>query len=208
MQEDKTFRVALTGGIASGKSTVADYFADLGVPVIDTDVIAREVVEPGQPALKDIAQAFGDDVITADGALDRKALRRLVFAETRARFKLESILHPMIREETVRQAAAAGGDYQIIVVPLLVESPLKHFMQRILVVDVDEAVQIQRVMDRDGETEEHAREILRAQASREQRLSLADDLIENTGSLDDLRLQVRTLDKKYHLMADQHRHDS
>jgi dephospho-CoA kinase len=206
MQDDLTFRVGLTGGIASGKSTVARYFADCDIPVIDTDVIAREVVEPGQPALQDITDAFGLGVITPDGALDRKALRHLVFASDSARFELEAILHPIIRDETVRQARAAGGAYQIIVVPLLVESPLKLFVQRILVVDCDEEVQIQRVMKRDNETRDQARRILRAQTSRERRLSIANDVIDNRGSLDDLRARVNALDEKYRLLAKKYRH--
>ena len=194
---DKTFRVGLTGGIASGKSTVADMFAELGVPVIDTDVIARQVVEPGQPALAEIRQQFGGDVIAADGTLDRAAMRRTIFADDNARQQLEAILHPIIRDEAMRQSRAAGGDYQLIVVPLLVESPMRHAMDRILVVDCAVDVQIERLLERDAETESQARKIVAAQASREARLAIADDVVRNDGSLDETGQQVDALHAHY-----------
>ncbi|MDJ0917242.1 MAG: dephospho-CoA kinase [Woeseiaceae bacterium] len=205
LHSDHPFRVGLTGGIASGKSTVADHFAALGVPVIDTDVIAREVVEPGQPALKDIAEAFGDGVINEDGALDRAALRELIFAVDDARKLLEAILHPVIREETVRQANNAGGDYQVIVVPLLTESPLKLFVDRVLVVDCNKETQVRRLMSRDGETRESAERILSAQASREERLEIADDVIRNQGEIDELAEQVAEMHAQYQALARAHR---
>lgn len=198
-------RIGLTGGIASGKSTVADAFEALGVPVIDTDVIARQVVEPGQPALKEIADAFGDGVLTESGELDRAALRELVFAVDDARKLLEAILHPVIREETVKQARAAGGDYQVIVVPLLSESPLKLFVDRVLVVDCDRQTQIDRLMARDGGSREAAERILAAQATREQRLEIADDVIRNDGSLEALVEQVDRLHDHYLSLARMHR---
>ena len=173
--------------------------------MIDTDVIAREVVEPGKPALQDIAEAFGDGVLTESGALDRAALRELVFAVDDARKLLESILHPVIREETVRQAKAAGGDYQVIVVPLLTESPLKLFVDRVLVVDCDIEVQIDRLMTRDGGSREAAERILAAQATREARLAIADDVIENDGSRETLLEQVDALHEKYQSLARAHR---
>ena len=205
LHSEHPFRIGLTGGIASGKSTVADAFAALGVPVIDTDVIAREVVEPGQPALQEIADAFGDGVLTESGALDRGALRELVFAVDDARKLLEAILHPVIREETVRQANAAGGDYQVIVVPLLTESPLKLFVDRVLVVDCDTETQIARLMSRDGGSREAAERILAAQANREQRLAIADDVIENQDSRESLIEQVEQLHEKYRILARAHR---
>ncbi|MGI9237121.1 MAG: dephospho-CoA kinase [Woeseiaceae bacterium] len=194
-------RVALTGGIASGKSTVADMFVDLGIAIIDTDVIAREVVEPGRPALEEIRARFGERVIDDDGYLDRRALRELIFSDTNARSDLEAILHPRIGAETRRQANAAPGPYQIIVVPLLVGSPLRQFVDRILVVDCSEDLQIDRLLARDTETVDQARRILAAQASREERLSIADFVIDNDRGLEDAREQVRDLDKTFRGLA-------
>jgi len=194
-------RIGLTGGIASGKSVVARMFAELGAQIIDTDVIAREVVEPGRPALEDIRRRFGDEVIAEDGRLDRGALRRIVFSDAAARKDLESILHPRIGEETRRQSQRAGGPYQLIVVPLLVESRLREFVDRILVVDCEEATQLARLVARDAETIEQARNILAAQSSRRQRLSIADDVISNDGGLDDARAAVIRLDQQYRGLA-------
>ena len=199
MRRDSTrpYRVGLTGGIASGKSVVADMFADLGVPIIDTDVIAREVVEPGQPALEEIRERFGEHMIDAAGHLDRAALRKEIFANEKSRSDLEAILHPRIGAETRRQADVADGDYQIIVVPLLVSSPLRHFVDRVLVVDCDPNTQIQRLLARDTETAEQARKILAAQSSREERLTIADDVIRNDGDLGQLRERVIELADRY-----------
>lgn len=197
------FRVALTGGIASGKSTVADMFADLGVPIIDTDIIAREVVEVGQPALEEIRGRFGEGVFDATGNLDRRALRALIFADDGARSDLEEILHPRIAGETRRQAYAAGGPYQIIVVPLLLGSTLHAFVDRVLVVDCREEVQIERLLARDTETTEQARRILAAQSSRMERLSIADYVVVNDGGLEETRQQVRKLDEIFRNLARQ-----
>ena len=196
-RQRQPLRVGLTGGIASGKSTVADRFAALRAPVIDTDVIAREVVEPGQPALDEIRAAFGPDVIAADGSLDRRALRRVVFADAAQRRALEAILHPRIRAETLRQAEAADGPYQLIVVPLLADSPLRQAVDRVLVVDCSETTQIARLMQRDAESEDHARQMLAAQSSRATRLSIADDIISNDGNLEETLQQVDRLDAVY-----------
>lgn len=197
-------RIGLTGGIASGKSVVADIFAELDVPVIDTDVIAREVVAQGAPALDEIRQRFGENILDAAGNLDRAALRKEVFADEEARLDLEAILHPRIGAETRRQAESAGGAYQIIVVPLLTQSPLTRFMDRVLVVDCEESTQIERLLARDSETIEQARRILKAQASREERLLIADDVIQNDRGLRDLRHAVIRLDRFYrHLAARQ-----
>jgi dephospho-CoA kinase len=193
----KPLRIGLTGGIASGKSTVADMFADLGVPVIDTDIIAREVVQPGQPALEEIREAFGDGIIAADGALDRPAMRAIVFSDEDARRRLEAILHPRIGEATREQADAAGGEYQVIVVPLLVESALRAFVDRVLVVDCDEETQVARLLARDAESETQARRILAAQSSRDERLAIADDIVANDGDFDETREQVLTLHRYY-----------
>ncbi len=194
-------RVGLTGGIASGKSIVADMFADHGVPIIDTDLIARQIVMPGNPALDEIKVLFGDKIIADDGALDRSALRKLVFADTGQRRQLEAIMHPRIQQETIDQATAAGGDYQLIVVPLLTDSPLKDLVDRVLVVDCDQKTQIQRLLDRDDESLQQAQRILAAQASREERLAIADDVIDNDASLDATRSQVDTLHDTYQQLA-------
>ncbi len=176
-------------------------FADLGVPVIDTDVIAREVVSPGQPALAEIREAFGAGVIAADGTLDRAAMRSMVFGDAGARRRLEAILHPKIGKATRAQAEAAGGAYQVIVVPLLVESSLRGFVDRVLVVDCDERTQVARLLERDAESEEQARRILAAQSTRAERLAIADDVVSNDGSLDDTSEQVRALHRTYLIEA-------
>ena len=194
-------RIGLTGGIASGKSVVADMFAELGVPVIDTDVIAREVVQPGQPALDEICERFGEIMIDTSGKLNRAAMRKAIFSDDQARLDLEAILHPKIGTETRRQADAAAGDYQIIVVPLLVGSPLMQFVDRVLVVDCQEDTQIRRLLERDAETVEQAERILAAQASREARLTIAEDVVNNDHSLNHVRDQVIDLDRKYRRLA-------
>jgi dephospho-CoA kinase len=197
----RPFRVALTGGIASGKSTVAGLFAALGVPVIDTDVIAREVVEPGQQALTQVAEAFGADVLDADGRLDRKRMRERIFADADARRRLEAILHPAIRAEMERQSQAAGGPYQVLVIPLLAEGGRRDHVDRVLLVDVPEELQIQRVMWRDGVSHDEAQASLNAQATRAQRLAMADDVLRNTGRVDDLREQVARLHQQFLRLA-------
>jgi dephospho-CoA kinase len=194
---DRPLRIGLTGGIASGKSTVAEIFAELGALVIDTDVIAREVVGPGQPALDEIRQVFGPQVFAPDGTLDRAAMRAVIFADETGRHKLEAILHPRIQEATMEQAASAGGAYQLIVVPLLVESPLRSFVDRVLVVDCDKETQIRRLLARDAENEQQARRMIAAQASREERLAIADDVIQNDGELREARDQVLALHQSY-----------
>jgi len=201
MSADGPFRIGLTGGIASGKSMVADLFAAKGIPVIDTDVIAREVVEPGEPALQEIEQGFGREALGADGRLDRRRLRDLVFADEGKRAALEAILHPRIRDEAVRQSAAAAGPYQIIVVPLLVQSPMQKLMDRILVVDCSEETQLERLRRRDTETEDQARRILAAQASREDRLAIADDVLDNDGTREEAANQVEVLHRLYAKLA-------
>lgn len=194
-------RIGLTGGIASGKSTVADIFAGLGVPVIDTDVVAREVVAPGMPALAQIRHEFGDRVFDEAGNFDRAAMRQIVFNDDDARLRLEAILHPVIQAETVRQARAARGPYQLVVVPLLVKSPLVKFVDRVLAVDCDEETQLKRLMARDGESEGNARRMLAAQSSRKERLAIADDVIRNDGGLPATLEQVRALHRRYLALA-------
>ena len=197
----RPFRVGLTGGIASGKSTVADYFAELGVPVVDTDLIAREVVSISSPALEEIRTTFGPDVISADGTLDRAAMRKIVFADDGKRRLLESILHPRIRELAFRRADQASAPYVIIVVPLLFESPMRNAMNRILVVDCTVETQLQRLLARDCETEEQAKKIIAAQATRDERLSIADDVIANDSDLEATRREVGRLHRRYLALA-------
>lgn len=190
-------RIGLTGGIASGKSTVADMFATLGVPVIDTDVIAREIVAPGQPALAEIVAAFGADLLGPDGSLDRRALRARVFADPADRHRLEGILHPRIRNRTLELAAAAGGPYQVIVVPLLVESGFDRQVDEVVVVDCPEAEQRRRLMTRDGETAQQVSRMLAAQVGRAARIASADTVIDNSGDLRATRAQVQALHQRY-----------
>lgn len=196
-----TLRIALTGGIASGKSTVAGLFGVLGVPVIDTDVLAREVVEPGTPGLAAVVERFGEAVLDASGRLDRARLRSLVFSDPAARRDLEALLHPLIREAAARRSAGLGGDYQIFVVPLLVETGTAGNYDRVLVVDCDPAVQLRRLMVRDASSEEQARAILRAQASREARLAAAHDVIVNDADVAALARQVERLHARYRELA-------
>lgn len=193
-------RVGLTGGIASGKSAVAALFAELGVPVIDTDELAREVVGKGSPVLQRLVATFGPEILTADGMLDRKRMRAMVFAEPARRRQLEEILHPAIRTELERRSAAADGPYQLLVIPLLVETGVRY-VDRVLAVDCSIETQLGRLMARDGETEQKARAMLAAQATREQRLKRADDVIVNDGDLAALGPQVKKLHAQYLSLA-------
>ena len=200
-------RVVLTGGIASGKSLVAERFAARGVPVVDTDVIAREVVEPGSEGLAAVVAAFGDDVLTADGHLDRAGLRRRIFADDAERERLEAVLHPRIRAEMHRQLDAhehAGAPWALAVIPLLVETHQAGDFDRVIVVDTPEAAQIARVMARDGGSEADARAILERQASRAERLRLADHVITNEDVADPIGTidpQVAALDAAFRRLA-------
>jgi dephospho-CoA kinase len=197
----RVFRVGLTGGIASGKSTVARLFEALGVPVIDTDVLAREVVAPGEPLLGQIAARFGTGVLAADGSLDRAALRTIVFADSTARTDLEKLTHPAIRARLETLSATVGGPYQLLVIPLLVETGGRTPVDRVLVVDCSEALQIRRLQARDGATLEQARQILAAQTTRETRLAMANDVIVNEGDLGAVRDRVATLHATYIKLA-------
>jgi dephospho-CoA kinase len=197
MANSKIFRVGLTGGIASGKSTVAKFFAALGAPIIDTDQVAREVVEPGQPPLERLVERFGRAILTHDGHLDRPKLREIVFSDPRARADLEALTHPAIGTAVEAWSAAAGGPYQILIIPLLVEKNLTSQVDRVLVVDCNEELQIRRLQARDGSTVEQARAILNAQTSRTARLKSAHDVIQNEGDLSVVRDQVSALHTRY-----------
>ena len=190
-------RIGLTGGIASGKSEVAALFAARGATVIDTDQIARQVVEPGQPALARLVEAFGRGILGPDGRVDRRLLRRRIFEDVATRRIVEEVLHPAILAQLDRQAEAAPGPYQIHVIPLLAESGLRGRLDRILVVDCPEEQQIERLMCRDGESREDAMRALAAQATRAERLAIADDVIVNDGDLGQLEARVAVLDERY-----------
>jgi len=191
-------RIGLTGGIASGKSTVTQRFAELGVPVIDADVAARNVVEPGKPGLDQVVRRFGPGVLEPNGGLNRHGLRAVIFKDPALRQALDAILHPLIRADMEQQAATATGPYLVMAIPLLIESgQARERVHRVLVVDADEATQMQRVQARDGSSAEQARAILASQASRAQRLAAADDVLLNTGTVADLRQAVDLLHEKY-----------
>lgn len=194
--------IGLTGGIGSGKSTVADMFAGLGVPIIDMDRIARQTVEPGQPALEQITQMFGKDLIGPDGQLNRQRLSTIIFDSAEKRHQLEAILHPIIRKETEQQLAMLEAPYCIVVIPLLLESGLHSLIDRILVVDAPESVQITRTMQRDNISATQAEKILATQVDRQSRLSAADDIINNSGELSELRHQVEHLDQQYRAQSE------
>ncbi|WP_394424700.1 dephospho-CoA kinase [Vreelandella stevensii] len=195
--------IGLTGGIGSGKSTVARAFGELGVGWVDADDIAREVVMPGEPALAAIAHRFGQQVLDADGGLNRAALRQIVFSDPAQRRWLESETHPRIRErlQLRLKALALNSPYVLLVSPLLFESGQDALAQRTLVVDVPEELQRSRTLARDGVSEAQVRAILAAQLSRQERLSRAHDVIDNSGSLEHLQHQVVTLHRRYCTIA-------
>ncbi|MEE3651772.1 MULTISPECIES: dephospho-CoA kinase [unclassified Brenneria] len=192
-----TYIVALTGGIGSGKSTVADEFAKLGVTIIDADIIARQMVEPGKPALEAIKRRFGDTILNADGSLNRAALRQRIFSSPEDKRWVNNLLHPLIHAETQAQIQAAAVPYVLWVVPLLVENGLQQRAQRVLVVDVNRNTQLERTLARDGVSRQQAENILAAQATREQRLAYADDIIDNNRSQKELASRVAQLHRRY-----------
>jgi len=195
-------RIGLTGGIASGKSAVAEEFRRAGVPVIDTDALAREVVEPGQPSLAAVVAEFGPSILDAAGRLDRRRLRSIVFADPARRRALEAILHPAIRSLQRARVAATTAPYVVIAIPLLVEGGARRDdVDRVLVVDCPRETQRARLLARDGETPEGAESILSAQATREARLAAADDILDNSGALADLRPAVAALHARYLALA-------
>ena len=201
----RAYRVGLTGGIASGKSTAAKFFGALGVPILDSDQIARDVVEPGQPPLGQLVERFGPSILTPDGHLDRPALREIVFSDPRARADLEALTHPAIGAAMEARSAEAGGPYQILVIPLLVEKNLSAHVDRVLVVDCEEQLQLKRLRAREGSTLEQARAILNAQVPRAARLKAADDVIHNDTDMNAMREQVAALHARYLDLAQQPR---
>ena len=201
MEQPKTFVVVLTGGIASGKTAVSQLFAQRGVPVIDTDLIAHEIVEPGQPALERVAEVFGQEFLDQKGRLDRKKMRNAIFSDPGLKNRLEGILHPAIAARVDQRVTRIDAPWCLLVVPLLKEDGLFPWIDHVLVVDVDESVQIERVMERDSITREQAQSILDAQPSRRERLAMADDILDNSGSLEELEAGVDELYRKYTAMA-------
>ena len=190
--------IGLTGGIGSGKSTVTHYFQELGIEVIDADIIAREVVAIDSPALKAIAEHFGDDYIQADGQLNRGLLRSKIFANESAKLWLNKLLHPLIRTRLISKIAAAKSSYCILVAPLLIENNLLHLVNRVLVIDVSEETQLERTMHRDSSSLKEVKAILASQTSRSERLAVANDVINNDkASLSEIKAMVLSLDKKY-----------
>lgn len=194
-------KIGLTGGVASGKSTVADLFKALGAPLVDTDVLARQVVEPGETGLTAVREAFGRDVLTEDGRLDRRKLRAIVFSDDEKRRRLESILHPLIRERLLAELDRLDAPYVVIAVPLLIETDFAELVDRVLVVDAPVDVQLDRLMTRDGSTRAEAQAIIDAQVDRETRLAHADDVIDNSGDLAATRAQVEALHRRYLQLA-------
>lgn len=193
--------IGLTGGIASGKTAVSRYFEHLGVPVIDADVVAREVVEPGEAGLDAVVKEFGAEILDDKGRLDRRRLRSLVFENPSGRRSLESILHPLIRQRMEAQLDELNDDYAILAIPLLLETGQTDMVDRVLVVDASESAQIERTRKRDGVAEEEVRQIMSSQATRADRLAQANDVIENNGTIDELRQRVRRLDEFYRSLA-------
>ncbi len=197
-------KIGLTGGIGSGKTTVTELFSSLGIPIIDADLIAREVTAPGQPALPEISRLFGGQIVDNSGQLKRRELREIIFSNPEKRQQLEAILHPLIRQRILEKSSDASHNapYCILSIPLLLENHWQSAVERVLVIDTPVQQQLQRTMLRDHIDEKSARAILGSQMSRQDRLQAADDTIENSGSIDDLQEKVQQLHLKYLKLAD------
>jgi dephospho-CoA kinase len=193
----RAYAVGLTGGIASGKSLVANMFAKLGAELIDTDQIAREVVAPGQPGLDAVRAAFGDGMLTPRGDLDRAALRKLVFADSEKRRRLDELLHPLIRRRTLERLEQVKGPYAVVAVPLLVETDFGKLVDRVAVVDCPVPLQLERLIRRDGLPRDEATAMISAQADRATRLRAAHDVIDNGGDPEHTRRQVAQMHQRY-----------
>ncbi len=200
-----TYVIGLTGGIGSGKTAVSDHFETLGITVVDADIASRTVVEKGRPALDQIAAHFGDDFLLPDGSLDRAKLRTAIFSDAAEKQWLEQLLHPLIRDEIINGLDNAASDYAILVSPLLIESDQHQLTQRVLVVDVPETLQLERTTQRDNNSAEQVKAIMASQASRQQRLDHADDVISNDGTLEQLQAQVENCHQRYITLAKAHR---
>ncbi|WP_342607601.1 dephospho-CoA kinase [Vibrio tritonius] len=198
--------VGLTGGIASGKTTVANLFHQhFAIDLVDADIVARQVVEPESAGLNAILEHFGSDIVTNDGELNRPKLREIIFHDEQQKQWINQLLHPMIRQEMQRQLAEVTSPYGLLVVPLLVENQLQSMADRILVIDVSEPIQIERTMMRDQVSEKQARAILASQATREQRLAIADDVIKNDDKNQELLPQIAELHQKYLALSRENR---
>lgn len=196
-----TYVVALTGGVGSGKSTVADAFLQLGVPIVDADFIARQVTLPGTHALEQIVQRHGPTILQADGTLNRSRLRETIFSDDAEKQWLNNLLHPLIQTETLRQLGNIHAPYGLWVIPLLIEKNLKQQANRVLVVDVPQHIQISRTVKRDDVSRHQVEKIIVSQVDRERRLALADDIIDNSGKPDDIRSTVTALHQQYLALA-------
>lgn len=194
-------KIGLTGGIASGKSTVCQLFSNLGIAIIDADIIARELVEPDKPALLEIIETFGKQIIQSDGTLNRTSLRKQIFSTPKKKIQLENILHPKIRQQLNHQSKQIQADYCILAIPLLIESQLTNTVNRILVIDVKEEEQLKRLLHREDINLSDAQKIINSQCSRQQRLAVANDVIINNQSIEELKKGVISLDKKYRSLA-------
>lgn len=202
------FIVGLTGGIGSGKTTVANLFAELGIDLVDADIVARQVVAPNSAGLKAIVAHFGEDILTPTNELDRAKLRQRVFSQDSERQWLNQLLHPMIREEMLRQVAAANSAYVIMVVPLLFENGLDRLVSRTLVVDISPELQVSRTVERDSVDAAQVDKIISSQWSRQDKLAKADDIIDNQGEMSALQRQVQALHQRYlHLSGNYKAHD-
>ncbi len=194
-------KVGLTGGIASGKSTICNLFSQYNIPIIDADIIARKIVEPNQTAFKEIVQLFGDSVVQNNGTLNRKQMRQLIFSNSVAKQQLEAILHPQIRQQLIQQSNQLDAAYCILAIPLLLEADMSDLVDRILVVDIELEQQIKRLCQRDNISLQDAQSIITSQSSREQKLDLADDVISNANSIKSLTALVSELHNKYRALA-------
>ena len=189
--------IGLSGGIASGKTIVSDEFSSLGADIIDTDIIARELIFPGSETLNEIVSVFGENVLQDDGNLNRKLMRQIIFSEKDKKITLEKIMHPKIQNEVKLKIQSASGQYQIIVVPLLLQSPILDFVDRVLIIDCNEKIQINRLMNRDNISEELAKKMIENQSKREERLAIADDVILNEGRIEEIKHEVKKLNDFY-----------
>lgn len=189
--------IGLSGGIASGKTIVSDEFSSLGADIIDTDIIAKKLIFPGSETLNEIVSVFGEVILLSDGNLDRKQMRQIIFNEKDKKIALEKIMHPKIQNEVKLKIQSASGRYQIIVVPLLLQSPILDFIHRVLIIDCDEKIQINRLIKRDNITEELAKKMIENQSKREERLAIADDIILNEGRIEEIKHEVKKLNDFY-----------